>query len=56
MTKKEEEILEENKDKKLREDALQKIIDKQIADDAEEENYSIEDKAGNPMNAVLNQK
>ena len=58
VTKKEEEILEENKDKKLREDALQKLIDKQIADEekTEIENYSIEDAAKHPMNAVLNQK
>ena len=57
VTKKEEEIAEETKDKARRESALQKLIDKQLEVDEEEngdeENYSIEDKAANPMNAVL---
>lgn len=53
VTKKEEEIAEENKEKKQRDEALQKLIDKQLADDSEEDNYSIEDNANNPMNAVL---
>ncbi|MBN8567787.1 MAG: cell division protein FtsW, partial [Flavobacteriales bacterium] len=62
VTKKEEEIKAENKEKAMREAALEKIIDKQLKEDeealknkeqAENENdtYSIED---NPMNAVLN--
>lgn len=60
VTKKEEEIAAENKEKAMRDAALQKMIDKQLKEDEEalqrEENnnepdYSIED---NPMNAVLN--
>jgi cell division protein FtsW len=54
VTKKEEEITLENKEKKQREDALKKIIDKQLMEDDTQENYSIEDKVDNPMNAVLN--
>lgn len=56
VTKKEEEITEENIEKQQREEALQKLIDKQLAEDNEvlEENYSIEDNTSNPMNAVLN--
>jgi cell division protein FtsW len=54
VTKKEEEITQENKEKKQREDALKKIIDKQLMEDDAQENYSIEDKVDNPMNAVLN--
>jgi cell division protein FtsW len=56
VTKKEEEIAEENKEKKQREEALQKLIDKQIAEENSEpgEDYSIEDYGNNPMNAVLN--
>ncbi|WP_395059297.1 FtsW/RodA/SpoVE family cell cycle protein [Flavobacterium sp.] len=54
VTKKEEEITEENIEKKQREEALQKLIDKQLAEDSQEENYSIEDNTSNPMNAVLN--
>ena len=58
VTKKEEEIVQENLEKQQREDALQKLIDKQLEEDREietvEENYSIEDHAVNPMNAVLN--
>ena len=56
VTKKEDEIAEEIKDKARRESALQKLIDKQLEDDDaenEEENYTIEDKTDNPMNAVL---
>ena len=64
VTKKEEEIEQEHKDAAKREEALQKLIDKQLEDDAEDSldaesennNYSIEDKANNPMNAVLNKK
>jgi cell division protein FtsW len=61
VTKKEEEIVAELKDKEQREIALQKLIDKQIAEDKgeinagekaiDEENYTIEE-VGNPMNAV----
>ena len=49
VTKKEEEIAEENKDKKRRDEVLQKLIDKQMAEEAliEQENYSIEEKADN---------
>ena len=60
VTKKEEEIAEEIKDKEKREAALQKLIDKQLEEDHEEEldgleKYSIQDNTHNPMNAVLNQ-
>jgi cell division protein FtsW len=59
VTKKEEEIAAENKEKAMRDAALQKMIDKQLKEDEEasikaeqeKEDYSIED---NPMNAVLN--
>lgn len=57
VTKKEEEIAEELQEKQKREDALQRLIDKQLKDEEEAENagadedFSIED---NPMNAVLN--
>ncbi|HAT77735.1 MAG TPA: cell division protein FtsW [Flavobacterium sp.] len=59
VTKKEEEIAQELSDKAKREAALQKLIDKQLEEENEaemaaEENYSIEDNARNPMNAVLN--
>lgn len=55
VTKKEEEIAEENKEKQKRDEALQKLIDKQLAEEELiEENYSIEYGANNPMNAVLN--
>ena len=55
VTKKEEEIAKELKEKQIREEALQKIIDAQLESDTQEmeEEYSIEDHA-NPMNAVLN--
>ena len=53
VTKKEEEITEENIEKQQREDALQKLIDKQLEEDSQEENYSIQDNTNNPMNAVL---
>lgn len=53
VTKKEEEIEEEKKESARREEALQKLIDAQIAaEDEENENYSIQDKVSNPMNAV----
>lgn len=61
VTKKEEEIAAENKEKAMRDAALQKMIDKQLKEDEtealqrednnDEPDYSIED---NPMNAVLN--
>lgn len=55
VTKKEEEIAQELKDAAKREEALQKLINREIEEeDVIEEGYSIEDKATNPMNAVLN--
>ncbi|WP_394759800.1 FtsW/RodA/SpoVE family cell cycle protein [Flavobacterium sp.] len=54
VTKKEEEITQENIEKQQREEALQKLIDKQLVEDSQEENYSIKDSSVNPMNAVLN--
>ncbi len=62
VTKKEEEITQENLEKQQRDEALQKLIDKQLAEDKEEigdketvtGNYSIDDSGVNPMNAVLN--
>ncbi len=57
VTKKEEEIVQESKDAAKREEALQKLIDRAMEDDEEQVavgNYSIEDKAKNPMQAVLN--
>ncbi|MEO8517429.1 MAG: FtsW/RodA/SpoVE family cell cycle protein [Flavobacterium sp.] len=56
VTKKEEEITQENVEKQQRDEALRKIIDKQLAEDKEsaEESYSIEDSSVNPMHAVLN--
>ncbi|MES2747097.1 MAG: FtsW/RodA/SpoVE family cell cycle protein [Bacteroidota bacterium] len=61
VTKKEEEITKELEEKQKRDDALQKLIDKQLQEDEEaemetisdNEDYSITD---NPMNAVLNKK
>ncbi len=60
VTKKEEEIAEELAEKQKRDDALQKLIDKQLQEDEEAEKvelegFSIVDKA-NPMGAVLNKK
>ena len=59
VTKKEEEIVEELKEKEQRQAALQKLIDKQLLEDeakmkvamAGEYNYTIEE-TGNPMDAV----
>jgi cell division protein FtsW len=59
VTKKEEEIVQELKEKEQREVALQKLIDKQLAEDEAElnvaivgvENYTIKE-TGNPMDAV----
>ena len=61
VTKKEEEIAIELQEKEQREVALQKLIDKQLAEDEAElnvamvdgENYTIEE-VGNPMDAVRN--
>lgn len=58
VTKKEEEIAQENVEKQQREEALQRLIDKEIAEENKIENevnqnYSIEE-LNNPMNAVLN--
>lgn len=55
VTKKDEEIEEELKTAAKREEALQKLIDAEIDSEKEViEDYSITDKATNPMNAVLN--
>jgi len=58
VTKKEEEIAQENIEKQQREEALQRLIDKEIAEENKIENevnedYSIQE-LNNPMNAVLN--
>lgn len=57
VTKKEEEIAEEQAEKQKREDALQKLIDKQLLEDeaAVQEDYSIED-SSNPMEPILKSK
>ncbi len=55
VTKKEEEIAEEQKEAALRTEALRKLIDRELEEDKEiEQDYSIEDNTKNPMNAVLN--
>ncbi len=55
VTKKEEEIAQEQKEAALREEALQKLIDKQLEENTvSDEDYSIQDATHNPMNAVLN--
>ncbi|MEL1242174.1 FtsW/RodA/SpoVE family cell cycle protein [Flavobacterium flavipallidum] len=56
VTKKEEEIEQEQKEAAKREEALQRLIDAELAAEEEKQNgnYSIEDKMSNPMNAVLN--
>lgn len=59
VTKKEEEIAKEIKEKELREVTIQKLIDKHLEEENSVENsvendYSIVDKAKNPMNAVMN--
>ncbi|KDN54501.1 FtsW/RodA/SpoVE family cell cycle protein [Flavobacterium seoulense] len=56
VTKKEEEIEQEKKEAAKREEALQRLIDAELAAEEEKqhETYSIEDKMSNPMNAVLN--
>jgi cell division protein FtsW len=57
VTKKEEEIAEDVADKEKREEALQRLINKQLEEDEVEEqnDFSIQE-VGNPMNAVLNKK
>ena len=58
VTRKEEEIAHEEAEKEKREIALQKLIDKQLQEDEEEEkineneDFSIEDKA-NPLEPIL---
>ena len=62
VTKKEEEIAEELAEKQKRDDALQKLIDKQLQEDEAAENpltpkggnedYTIEDKSSNPITAI----
>ncbi|WP_426064173.1 FtsW/RodA/SpoVE family cell cycle protein [Flavobacterium sp. DSP2-3-1] len=55
VTKKEEEIAQEMKDAAKREEALQKLIDRELDEEgAIAGGYSIEDKASNPMQAILN--
>jgi cell division protein FtsW len=56
VTKKDQEIKQESKEKVKRKEAFKKIIDKEVSGDnkKEEDNYSIEDNTSNPMNAVLN--
>lgn len=57
VTKKEEEIEQEQKEAAKRDEALQKLIDQQLeADENQTEisNYSIQDSSKNPMNAVKN--
>jgi len=56
VTKKEEEIEQEQKEAAKREEALQRLIDAELASEEQQqkESYSIEDKMSNPMNAVLN--
>ncbi len=55
VTKKDEEIEQEKLEKEKREAVLQQLIDAQMrSDDEVVDDYSIEDKATNPMNAVLN--
>ena len=55
VTKKEEEIEQEQKETAKREEALLRLIDAELASEEQQnETYSIEDKMTNPMNAVLN--
>ncbi|MDN3674685.1 FtsW/RodA/SpoVE family cell cycle protein [Flavobacterium branchiarum] len=59
VTKKDEEIEAEQKEKEKREEVLQRLIDRRLEEenelehDEEAEGYSIEDKAKNPMEAVM---
>lgn len=57
VTKKEEEIAQELATAAMRDEALQKLIDRELDEEnsiKEKEDYSIEDNTANPMNAVLN--
>jgi cell division protein FtsW len=55
VTKKEEEVAQDKLEKEQRDFVLKKIIDAEIeSDKGIEEKFSIEEKAPNPMNAVLN--
>ena len=55
VTKKEEEIEQEQKDAARREEALKRLIDAELAaEEQQNESFSIEDRMSNPMNAVLN--
>jgi cell division protein FtsW len=61
VTKKDEEIVEEQQERERRKEALQRLIDKELAEEdlinekgIDTEKYSIEDNSKNPMNAVLN--
>jgi cell division protein FtsW len=55
VTKKEEEIVQELKNAAKRDEALQKLIDRELEEDEVlDGTYSIEDKARNPMQAVMN--
>ena len=55
VTKKDEEIEEELKVAAKREEALQKLIDAELASEKEvNSDYSIEDSSANPMDAVMN--
>jgi cell division protein FtsW len=58
VTKKEEEIAQEKAEKEKRDEILQRMIDEQIAKEEafEEQQFSIEDKTANPMDAVINKK
>ncbi len=57
VTKKDEEIEEEQKEKEKREEVLQRLIDRRLEEenelDRQDEGYSIEDNAKNPMEAVM---
>ena len=55
VTKKDEEIAEDVALKAKRDEALQKLIDKQLEEDDMEEDFSIEE-TQNPLNVVLNKK
>lgn len=55
VTKKEEEITQELKEAAKREEALQKLIDRELEEEnVLEEEYTIEDASKNPMQAVIN--
>ncbi|MCZ8145701.1 FtsW/RodA/SpoVE family cell cycle protein [Flavobacterium sp.] len=56
VTKKEEEIAQEEAEKQRREEALQRLIDKQLLEEAEAERAGAQgqNEDDNPMNAVLN--